>query len=198
MLWATKKLIDMLCHNMSRGAIMTPASGPATEPVTGPATGPAALAFATHDHAHCAGDALARAEAIAAERGLRLTPVRRRALQILLAGHRALGAYELLDRLAAEGFGNQPPVAYRALDFLVEHGFAHRIRRLNAFAACAHPGEAHSPAFLICDGCGAVAEAPGRAVRRAMEAAAGGLGFEVARMSIEAAGLCPGCREAAP
>ena len=48
---------------------------------------------------------------------------------------RALGAYEVLERLAEEGFGNQPPVAYRALDFLVEQGLAHRIRRLNAFAA---------------------------------------------------------------
>ena len=41
-----------------------------------------------------------------------------------------------VDRLAAEGFGHQPPVAYRALAFLTEHGLAHRIRRLNAFAAC--------------------------------------------------------------
>ena len=156
----------------------------------------AALAFADHDHAHCATDALARAEAIAAAKRLRLTPVRRRALEILLAEHRALGAYEVLERLAAEGYGNQPPVAYRALDFLVRHGLAHRIRRLNAFAACTRPGEAHSPAFFICDKCDSVAEAPGRAIRAAVEEAAEALGFEVERTSIEAVGLCPACREA--
>ena len=57
-------------------------------------------------------------------------------LEILLESHRAMGAYEVLERLAAEGFGKQPPVAYRALDFLVEHGLALRVRRLNAYAAC--------------------------------------------------------------
>ncbi len=153
--------------------------------------------FADHDHAHCAGDALARADRIADERGLRLTPVRRRALEILLEEHRALGAYDVLERLGDEGFGKQPPVAYRALEFLVENGLAHRIRRLNAFVACTHAGESHSPAFLICESCGTVAEAPGGAVRQAVEAAAAGLGFSVSRTSVEAVGTCPACREGA-
>lgn len=162
-------------------------------------TGPlATLAFARHDHAHCAGDTLARAEAVAAARGLRLTPVRRRALEILLEAHRALGAYEVLDRLAADGFGRQPPVAYRALEFLVENGLAHRIRRLNAFAACMHPGADHSPLFLICRACNAVAEAPAAPVRSALDAAAAALGFVVERANIEALGLCPACAGAVP
>ena len=154
-------------------------------------------AFARHDHAHCAGDVLARAEVLAAEQGVKLTPVRRRVLEILLEGHRALGAYDVLQRLAAEGFGNQPPVAYRALDFLVEAGLAHRIRRLNAFAACMHPGEAHAPVFLICRECNHVAEAPAAPVRAAVDAVAASLGFTVERSNIEAMGLCPACRGAA-
>ena len=104
-----------------------------------------------------------------------------------------MGAYEVLERLAGDGFGNQPPVAYRALEFLVEQGLAHRIRRLNAFAACMTPGEAHSPAFFICKSCDAVAEAPAGRVRDAMEDAANGIGFVVERMNIEALGLCPAC-----
>lgn len=149
--------------------------------------------FTRHDHAHCTGDVMARAEAMASEKRLRLTPVRRRVLEILLEEHRALGAYDVLQRLAAEGFGNQPPVAYRALEFLVEQGLAHRIRRLNAFAACMHPGEAHAPAFLICRSCNIVAEADADAVRTALEDAAGGLGFLIERSNIEALGLCPAC-----
>ncbi len=156
-----------------------------------------ALAFEAHDHAHCAGGVLARAEEISAARGARLTPVRRRALEILLESHRAMGAYEVLERLAEAGFGNQPPVAYRALEFLVDQGLAHRIRRLNAFAACMNPGEAHSPAFFICKTCDAVAEAPAEAVRAAMEGAAARIGFSVERMNIEALGLCPACAETA-
>ncbi|PTE22132.1 Fur family transcriptional regulator [Cereibacter changlensis JA139] len=155
------------------------------------------LAFAAHDHSHCSGDLLARAESMAAETGARLTPVRRRVLEILLEEHRALGAYDVLQRLAKEGFGNQPPVAYRALDFLVEQGFAHRIRRLNAFTACMHPGTAHAPAFLICRLCDAVAEAPAEPVRAALDQAATSLGFSIERSNIEAVGLCPGCKAAA-
>lgn len=154
------------------------------------------LAFTRHDHARCTGDVLAGAERMAAEKGLRLTPVRRRTLEILLEAHRALGAYEVLERLAQDGFGKQPPVAYRALEFLVENGLAHRVQRLNAFAACMHPGEEHDAAFLICTGCNAVAEAPAARVRSVLEAAAAASGFRVERASIEALGLCPACRGA--
>jgi Fur family zinc uptake transcriptional regulator len=156
------------------------------------------LAFAPHDHARCAGDVMALAEELLVKAGQRLTPVRRRTLQILLEAHRAMGAYDVLERLAAEGFGNQPPVAYRALEFLEDQGLAHRIRRLNAFAACMHPGERHAPAFLICRACHGVAEAPGRAVGEALSAAAQGLGFTVERSTVEALGLCPGCFGADP
>ncbi len=156
----------------------------------------AASAFAAHDHARCAAETLAQAEAVAVAAGLRLTPVRRRTLEILLESHRALGAYEVLDRLAAEGFGRQPPVAYRALDFLVDAGLAHRVQRLNAFAACMHPGRAHQPVFLICRSCNAVAEVPAAAVHAAVAAAAPP-GFAVERVTAEAVGLCASCRGAA-
>ncbi|OCX61070.1 Fur family transcriptional regulator [Thioclava sp. SK-1] len=156
-----------------------------------------ARAFSSHDHTLCSGHALALAEEMAQERNLRLTPVRRRALEILLEAHRAIGAYEVLERLSEEGFGKQPPVAYRALDFLVDHGFAHRIRRLNAFVACGHPGEDHAPIFLICRDCNAVAEAEGGPVRNALDAAGAAVGFVVERASIEAVGQCPSCASVA-
>ncbi|GKY87429.1 transcriptional repressor [Sinisalibacter aestuarii] len=155
-----------------------------------------AQAFAPHDHATCAAEALARAEEICAETGARLTPVRRRALEILLETHKAMGAYDVLDRLAEDGFGHQPPVAYRALDFLVDQGLVHRIQRLNAFTACTHPGgHKHAPVFLICEHCHVVAEAPGRSVQDSLERAAGEIGFAIERAHVEALGLCPACRE---
>lgn len=154
-----------------------------------------ATAFKAHDHRSCCGDVMRRAESMAAEAGLRLTPVRRRALEILLEEHRALGAYEVLDRLAQSGFARQPPVAYRALEFLVRAGLAHRIRRLNAFAACMRPGQPHMPAFFICTRCQSVAEAPIAGVGAAMDEAAREMGFKVERMNVEAAGICPACRQ---
>lgn len=155
------------------------------------------LAFAAHDHADCTADVLVRADALTATNGARLTPVRRRVLEILLEDHRALGAYDVLQRLAADGYGNQPPVAYRALDFLVEQGLVHRIHRLNAFAACMHPGEAHAPAFLICTACHMVAETPAAPVRAALNRAAKAIGFTINAAHIEAQGLCPACQAAA-
>ena len=152
------------------------------------------LAFAAHDHAHCAHDALVRAEALTAATGARLTPVRRRVLEILLEEHKALGAYDVLARLAQDGFGNQPPVAYRALEFLVDQGLAHRIQRLNAFTACTHMGEDHAPAFLICRSCHTVAEAAATPARAALEVEAAKAGFQVERTTIEALGLCPSCQ----
>ena len=152
-------------------------------------------AFAPHDHRACAARALDEAADRLAEQGGRMTPVRRRTLEILLESHRALGAYEVLDRLAAEGFGRQPPVAYRALEFLVEHGLAHRLQRLNAFAACLHPGHDHAPAFLICRACDTLAELPAAPVRGALSDLAAETGFAVERVTIEALGLCPACAE---
>lgn len=157
----------------------------------------AAAAFHSHDHAPCAASVIAAAEARIAEAGLRLTPVRRRTLEILLEEHRAMGAYDVLERLADEGFGNQPPVAYRALEFLVEHGLAHRIRRLNAFAACMQPRKAHAPVFFVCDSCKAVAETALPDLRDQIVGIGADMGFAVERLNVEAGGTCPGCQEKA-
>ncbi|SEO59338.1 Fur family transcriptional regulator, zinc uptake regulator [Salinihabitans flavidus] len=154
--------------------------------------------FRDHDHAHCIADALTSAEAYCAAHKLQFTPVRHRVLEILLTKHRAMGAYDILSQLAAEGLGSQPPVVYRALDFLTRHGFVHKIERLNAFIACALPGAAHTPAFMICRACHAVAETPTDRPGVGLGAAAQEAGFEIEETVIEAEGLCPTCRKTAP
>ena len=61
-------------------------------------------------------DAMAVAEALCAERGQRLTPIRRKVLGTLLASHKPLGAYES-SRIAGAPDGRRvtlmslPPVA---------------------------------------------------------------------------------------
>ena len=155
------------------------------------------IGFEKHDHGSCISMGLASAEAHCHTEGLRLTPVRRKALEILLQEHRALGAYEMLDRLRDAGFGSQPPVAYRALEFLVANGFAHKIERLNAFIACAHPGASHSPAFMICRSCQSVAEAQSTPARGALGDAARATGFKIERTVVEAEGICPACADKA-
>ena len=155
------------------------------------------LGFAHHDHHACIADGVAAVEARCKEAGLQFTPVRRRVLEILLKEHRALGAYEILDILRQEGLGSQPPIVYRALDFLVGNEFAHRIERLNAFIACAHPGASHAPAFLICRICDSVAEAQSDPASAALAQSVAQTGFRIERVMIEAVGICPNCEDSA-
>src|SRR6202521_1791611 len=118
-----------------------------------------------HDHARCSADALSHAVALCAERGERLTPMRRRVLEILAASHTPLGAYEIMDRIGRQGPRPAPITVYRALDFLRENGLVHRIESRNAFIACVHDHATSDPVvFLICEKCGAVGEAASVAV----------------------------------
>lgn len=153
--------------------------------------------FEPHDHAGCIADAMTAAEQCCATRSLRLTAVRRKVLEILLQEHVALGAYDILEHLRKAGFKSQPPVAYRALDFLVTNGFAHKVERLNAFIACSYPGESHSPAFMICRNCDVVAETRSTPLNCTLGATARSAGFRVERTVVEAEGLCPECQDLA-
>ncbi|MBY6137179.1 Fur family transcriptional regulator [Leisingera sp. XS_AS12] len=156
------------------------------------------IGFAPHNHSNCIQDCIAAVDSHCRLNGLQFTPVRRRVLEILLQEHRAMGAYEILDRLREEGLGSQPPVAYRALDFLVKNGFAHKIERLNAFIACAHPGENHAASFLICRACDAVAETRREPSQGQLGQAAREAGFVIERAVVEAEGLCPKCQQEPP
>ncbi|MEM7187993.1 MAG: transcriptional repressor [Pseudomonadota bacterium] len=153
--------------------------------------------FEAHDHGGCVSRVSDAVEEACREQGLRLTPIRRSVLEILLEEHKALGAYDVLTRLADAGRPAHPPVAYRALDFLVANGFAHKIERLNAFVACLHPDGGHCPAFLICRECRVVAEADVPLGEGTLGRAAEGLGFRLEGAVIEAEGLCPACVGAA-
>ena len=133
------------------------------------------------------------AEQYCKENGLNFTPVRRKVLEILLNKNTAIGAYEILDLLREAGFKNQPPVAYRALDFLVQNGFAHKIEQLNSFIGCTHPGKDHSPAFMICRNCDSVSEEEALIRNLSVSQIASKAGFTVEKAVIEARGLCHSC-----
>lgn len=181
-----------------------------------------------HDHGACAhaaaredqaGGALARAEALCAARGLRLTPIRREVLETMLATHRPLGAYDIAERLAdradARASGRTgrrrlaPITVYRALDFLMEEGLVHRLASRNAFIACpqahpehAHPKDAHDGhdpvAFLICDACGGVDERSSAVLAGALRGLVEAEGFKPRQQVLEIAGLCDHCRQPDP
>lgn len=137
--------------------------------------------------------ALAAAEARCAASQERLTPPRRRVLELLLQAHGPLKAYDLIPAFGADGEPAKPPTVYRALEFLERMGFAHRIESLNAYVPCRLTGQGHSAAFLICDCCGAAEEFE---PDFSGIVAGGAKGYAVAGYTLEARGRCPACQVA--
>jgi Fur family transcriptional regulator, zinc uptake regulator len=160
---------------------------------------PAVFPSPDHDHGRCSADAMAHAEALCAARGQRLTPIRRQVLETLAGSHKTLGAYEIMDRMAAQGPRPAPITVYRALDFLLDNGLVHRIESRNAFLACIgdhHGAGTGTTVFLICERCGAVGEASSAAVAETLQTAARAAGFTPKARIIEITGICAHCREA--
>ncbi len=143
---------------------------------------------------------LDQAEARCAERGVRMTELRREVLGLILERDSPTGAYDLLDKLRDRRRGAAPPTVYRALEFLQEQGLVHRVERLAAFIGCVdtHEHEAgHAAQFLICRQCGRVTEIDDHALSHALAEAAERAGFHVSGATIEAEGVCRECRAAA-
>ncbi len=147
-----------------------------------------------HDHLVCLEDAVSRARQVCMDKGVRLTPMRLRILELIWRSHKPVGAYALLDEIKPANKSAAPPTVYRALDFLMEHGLVHRIQSLNAYVGCNDPGHMRSGIILICNGCGDALEVDEATISDSITAFTKKLGFEVSSQSIEASGLCPNCQ----
>ena len=147
-----------------------------------------------HNHRRCIDDALRIAEALCAERGVRLTVIRRRVLEMIWERHEPVLAYDLLAQLRNEQPRAAPPTVYRALGFLQQQGLVHRIESLNAYVGCANPARSHSGQFLICSECRSVAELDDNAIDELIAERARAAGFETDTQTIEVRGRCPACR----
>lgn len=149
-----------------------------------------------HDHNHDA-DAFVEAVASACElRGLRLTPLRLRVLELVALAGKPVKAYDLLDRLKDDHSGAAPPTVYRALDFLLENRFIHKLESINAFVSCHHPNEVHQVPFLICDVCANAVEVCDERVSKLLNEQARDRGFRPRAQTLEVHGVCASCSEA--
>jgi len=136
---------------------------------------------------------LAKAQSLSRGRGVRLTPLRRDVLQLVLEAGRPVGAYALLAGLERKHGKAMPPTVYRALDFLVKQGFVHKIESLNAFVACLDLDHAHRGQFVICDDCGRTVELLDNALSTSLDKRAHTLGFRVTQQVVEIRGVCADC-----
>ncbi|MGO3741615.1 Fur family transcriptional regulator [Kerstersia sp.] len=137
---------------------------------------------------------LAVAESLCLSRGRRLTPIRRKVLELLLRHDRSLKAYELLDAMRASHPGAAPPTVYRALDFLMEEGLIHRLDAVNAWAACQDAGGTPHDILVVCTACGNVAELSDPDMTRALAQRVAHTGYALSAHEIEIRALCPACQ----
>ena len=148
-------------------------------------------------HVHDGNAFVHEVERACEQRGLRLTPIRANALRLIADAGRPVKAYELLDLMKATHGAAAPPTVYRALDFLLEHGFVHKLSSINAYVGCHHPGSAaHAVPFLICDRCQSATELEDESIVGALDARARSLGFAPQAQTLEVHGLCANCADA--
>ena len=145
-----------------------------------------------HDHADCVGYALQSAEQVCARKGVRLTALRRRVLELVWESHRPVGAYDILEALMKEQRA-APPTVYRTLAFLQEHGLVHRIASVNAFVGCISPETDHAGQFLICVTCQDSVEIVNKKVTDALRESAVDVGFDIHQQTVEIIGTCKRC-----
>lgn len=146
-----------------------------------------------HDHGQCLHGALATATRLCQERGVQLTPIRQQILALIWSDHKAVKAYELLDRIKPLQSGAKPATVYRALDFLIEQGLIHRIESLNAFIGCTCPDHQHELLLLICKQCNEVEERSAPNVMRSLTAEIKLANFIAQNKAIEIHGVCKKC-----
>ena len=146
-----------------------------------------------HDHSGCIHKAIETAERLCMERGARLTPIRKKVLELIWESHRAVKAYDLLERMRPFDCAAKPATVYRALDFLSDHGLIHRVESLNAFIGCVCSESQHEQLLLICMQCHEVEERSGEGVMEAVAWELEQAGFIHHRKAIEIHGVCALC-----
>lgn len=138
---------------------------------------------------------LAKVSAYCQEQGTRFTAPREAVLRVISESKTPLGAYDILELLKTELNNPKPPTIYRAIGFLTEHHFIHRIESLNAYVICDTDHLHHGAQFLICDQCGQVTEVHQCSLPNRLEQHAETEGFTPSYWISELHGLCRACRE---
>ena len=135
-----------------------------------------------------------KARLVCMQKGSRFTAIREKVFRLLAKTESGVGAYELLEELKQTEPGAKPATIYRALDFLTEQGFIHKIESSNAFMLCQHFDHSHPAQLLICEQCGHVTELHSHSLDHAFTEQAAKEGFSISRQTIEAHGICHRCK----
>lgn len=146
-----------------------------------------------HRHNECIKHATERAEQACKAHGSRLTPIRRKILELIWESHKPIKAYDLLAQLSTDDFVEKPPTVYRALQFLMDNKLIHRIESCNAYIGCEHEHEEQDSKFFICVACHEVEELFEPTLNRALSETSKKQGFIPSQFNLEIHGTCARC-----
>jgi Fur family transcriptional regulator, zinc uptake regulator len=146
-----------------------------------------------HNHAHCIDHAIQAARNRFTRRGMPFTPLRERVFREIAASHQAIGAYEVMNRLAAKGKRLSPISAYRVIEALVEVGVVRRFKSRNAFYASINANPVSQRIVLACQECGQVGDTDGTVAFGTIGRAAASNAFSPRSALIEVFGVCGHC-----
>ena len=147
------------------------------------------------NHKACIDTALKEAKDICKDKELRFTEIREFILRMVWENHKPTKAYELLDKIPSMDYSPQPPTVYRALDFLLNNGFIHKINSLNAFVGCSHPLKHSECYFMICRNCDEIKECCDDKITNAIRQTLDSNQFSHKNIAIEISGNCHECSE---
>jgi len=152
--------------------------------------------MACKNHQKCFKEAVKAAELICKKKHLKFTKDRKAIFELIWGSHEPVKAYDLLKSLDKNSL--HPPLVYRALNFLLENKFIHKIDSINSYFGCSHPDSNHDCYFLICSKCYNVAEACEDNLEKEVMLVAKKKGFFVENISLEITGVCKSCLRSLP
>jgi Fur family zinc uptake transcriptional regulator len=128
----------------------------------------------------------------------KLTHNRQAVLDILTSAPAAISAYDILKLLHAQDAKWKPATVYRALNYLIESDYVHRIESQQKFISCGHKHQQDGRHFLVCDQCGAVEEVVSSdKVFAFFRNLAASHQFQLQHPYLELRGTCLSCQETA-
>lgn len=141
---------------------------------------------------------LSEAATLCESRGKRLTAIRAQVLGLMLQNERSLKAYELLEHMQSIHPSSKPATVYRALEFLEEEGFIHRLDAINGWTACQHIHEeahTHHDLLAVCTECGAVREISAPQINQQLHDLLAQEGFSQNAPQTEIRATCTNCQK---
>jgi len=144
-------------------------------------------------HKNCLSELENKVRKICDERDLKFTNLRREVFLIISRNHGMIKAYDILECMRKKNPSTNPPTVYRALDFLIENNFIHKINSLNSYVTCYHLINEGFCFFLICSKCNNIEEVIDSRFSNLVISSSKKHKFFLQKSSLEIMGICQKC-----